>query len=215
MAMTIAHHPDEDLLAACAAGTLDLGQRVAIATHLAACESCCDWVRAMEQVGGALIADTAPAALAEGALARTLARLDESPPALGARPLCGDAPENLPRFVKAYEFGRWRRIAPRIAVRPIRLPEPGPTRVFLLKAAAGTKVIEHAHTGLEMTCVLAGAFRREGERYGPGDFDFGDGDIRHEPRIEEGDDCVSLVALQGELRWRGLLGRLIQPFVRL
>jgi putative transcriptional regulator len=76
-------------------------------------------------------------------------------------------------------------------------------------------VIEHAHTGLEMTCVLAGAFRREGERYGPGDFDFGDGDIRHEPRIEEGDDCVSLVALQGELRWRGLLGRLIQPFVRL
>ena len=35
--MTIAHHPGEDLLAAFAAGSLDLGQRVAIATHLAAC----------------------------------------------------------------------------------------------------------------------------------------------------------------------------------
>ncbi|HME84144.1 MAG TPA: ChrR family anti-sigma-E factor [Roseiarcus sp.] len=213
--MTIAHHPDEDLLAAYAAGSLDLGQRVAIATHLKACESCRDWVRAMEQVGGAMIADTAPAALTEGALARALARIDEPPPVARARPLCGDAPENLPRFVKAYEFGRWRRIAPRIAMRPIRLPEPGPTRVFLLKAAGGTKVIEHAHTGLEMTCVLAGAFRREGERYGPGDFDFGDGDIHHEPRVEEGDDCVSLVAIKGELRWQGLLGRLIQPFVRL
>ena len=54
--MTIAHHPDEDLLAAFAAGGLDLGQRVAIATHLAACESCREWNRAMERVGGALIA---------------------------------------------------------------------------------------------------------------------------------------------------------------
>ena len=214
--MTIAHHPDEDLLAAYAAGSLDLGHRVAIATHLAACESCRDWVRAMEQVGGALIADMAPAALTEGALARTLARIDEPPPpASAARPVCEDAPESLPRFVKTYEFRPWRRIAPRVAMRPIRLPEPGSTRVFLLKAAGGTKVIEHVHTGLEMTCVLAGAFRREGERYGPGDFDFGEGDIHHAPRVEEGDDCVSLVAIQGELRWRGLLGRLIQPFFRL
>jgi putative transcriptional regulator len=214
--MTIAHHPGEDLLAAFAAGSLDLGQRVAIATHLVGCASCRDWVRAMEQVGGALIADTVPAALAEGALARTLGRLGEpAPPAAPARSLSDDAPGNLPRFVRAYEFGPWRRIAPRIAMRPIRLPEPGPTRVFLLRAAGGTKVIEHSHTGLEMTCVLSGAFRRDDERYGPGDFDFGDGDVHHQPRIEQGDDCVSLVAIQGELRWSGLIGRLIQPFLRL
>ena len=214
--MTIAHHPGEDLLAAFAGGSLDLGQRVAIATHLVACASCRDWVRAMEQVGGALIAGTAPAALAEGALARTLGRLGEpAPPAAPAPPVSEDAPGNLPRFVRAYEFGPWRRIAPRIAMRPIRLPEPGSTRVFLLKAAGGTKVIEHAHTGLEMTCVLTGAFRREGERYCPGDFDFGDDDVSHAPRSEVGEDCVSLIALQGELRWSGLIGRLIQPFVRL
>ena len=84
--MTIAHHPDEELLAAYAAGALDLGQRVAIATHLAACESCRGWVRAMEQVGGALISDMAPAALAEGALARTLARIDEPAPPAARRP---------------------------------------------------------------------------------------------------------------------------------
>ena len=214
--MTIAHHPDEDLLAAFAAGALDLGQRVAIATHLAACESCRGWVRAMEQVGGVLISDMAPAAIAEAALDRTLARIDEPPPpAPPPRPLRKDAPENLPRFVKTYEFGPWRPIAPRIAMRPIRLPEPGPTRVFLLRAGPGTKVIEHVHTGVEMTCVLTGAFRRDGERYGPGDFDFGDSDVHHQPQIEGGDDCVSLVAIQGELRWQGLLGRLIQPFIRL
>ena len=82
--MTIAHHPGEDLLAAYAAGALDLGQRVAIATHLAACDSCRGWVRAMEQVGGVLISDMAPAALAEGALDRTLVRIDEAPPVAAA-----------------------------------------------------------------------------------------------------------------------------------
>jgi putative transcriptional regulator len=214
--MTISHHPDEDLLAAFAAGSLDLGQRVAIATHLMACESCRDWIRSMERVGGALISNMSPVALSEGALARTLARIGEPPePALIVRPVCEDAPENLPRFVRTYEFGAWRRIAPRVAMRPIRLPEPGPTRVFLLKAAAGTKLLEHTHTGVEMTCVLTGAFRRDRDRFGPGDFDFGDGEVSHAPHAENGEDCVSLIAMQGELRWRGLIGRLIQPFVRL
>ena len=214
--MTIAHHPDDDLLAAFAAGGLDLGQRVAIATHLKACESCRAWVRGMEQVGGALVADAAPAGLAEGALARALARIDEAPPPPPAAPPARpDAPQALPRFVRTYDFGPWRRVAPGVAMRRIQLPEPGPTRVFLLKARAGARLLEHAHTGLEMTCVLTGAFRHEGGRYGPGDFDLGDGDVHHEPSIEEAEDCVSLVAMQGELRWQGLLGRLIQPFIRL
>ena len=118
----------------------------------------------------------------------------------------------MPRFVRAYDFGSWRWVAPGVAKRPIALPEPGQTRVFLLKVAPGVKLIEHAHTGLEMTCVLAGAYRRGGGRYGPGDFDLGDGDVLHAPHIEEGEDCVSLVAMQGELRLQGLFGRLIQPF---
>ena len=94
----------------------------------------------MEQVGGALIADMAPAALAEGALARTLARIDEPPPpAPAARPVCEDAPESLPRFVKTYEFRPWRRIAPGIAMRPIGLPEPGSTRAVPLEGGRGNK----------------------------------------------------------------------------
>ncbi len=214
--MTIAHHPEEDLLAAYAAGALDLGQRVAIATHLKACPSCRDFVRAMERVGGAIIAGMAPAALAEGALDRMLARIAEPAPVPPRAPRAPhDAPEGLPRFVRAYDLGPWRRIAPGVAMQPILLPEPSPTRVFLLKARAGAKLIEHAHTGIEMTCVLSGAFRHDGGRYGPGDFDLGDDGVLHEPHIEEGEDCVSLVAMQGELRWRGLIGRLIQPFVRL
>ncbi len=103
VAMTIAHHPEEDFLAAFAAGALDLGQRVAIATHLPACPSCRAFVRAMERVGGALIADAAPAALAEGALDRTLARIAEPPPRLaaGRRRRARTRLRALPRFVRS------------------------------------------------------------------------------------------------------------------
>jgi putative transcriptional regulator len=214
--MTITHHPDEALLSAYTAGSLDLGQHVAIATHLAACVHCRAWARSLERVGGAILDGSPPAALAVGALERALARLDDPAPAsTPAAAVAPEAPPQLPRFVRSYGFGPWRWVAPRVSMRLIQLPELSPTRVFLLKSAPGTKLLQHEHTGLEMTCVLSGAFAQEGGRFGPGDFDFGDPTIAHEPRVEAGVDCVCLVAMQGDLKLSGFLGRLMQPFVRL
>jgi putative transcriptional regulator len=214
--MTINHHPDEAMLAAYAAGTLDLGQHVAIATHLASCANCRAWARSLERVGGALLDGLPPAVLADGALERALARLDK--PALASAPAAAVTPEvpaQLPRFVRSYAFGPWRWVAPRVSMKLIQLPEVSPTRVFLLKSAPGTRLLQHEHTGLEMTCILSGAFAHQGGRFGPGDFDLGDPTIAHEPRVEAGVDCVCLVAMQGDLKLSGLLGRLMQPFVRL
>ena len=215
--MTIAHHPEEELIAAYAAGSLDLGQHVAIATHLAACPDCRAFVRALKGVGGALIAETPPAPVRADALQRALARLSEPPPPPPPplHPACADAPANLPAFIRRFEFGRWRQVAPRVAMRPIRLPEASPTRVFLLKALAGTKVLEHDHTGFEMTCVLSGGFSHRGGQFGPGDFDFGDSNTRHQPHVDDDEDCVSLIAMQGKLVWKGVVGKLLQPFIRL
>jgi putative transcriptional regulator len=214
--MTIEHHPEEATLAAYAAGALDLGQHVALATHLRACPQCRDWVRAMERLGGALLADSPEAELSAGALAKALARLDEPPRQTPPEaPETADAPPELPTFVRRYTFGPWRFVAPRVRMRPIHLPEPSPTRVFLLKSAPDTTMLTHEHTALEMTCVLRGAFRHAGGRFGPGDFDLGDETVQHRPQIESGEDCVCLVAMQGELRWSGFWGRLAQPFVRL
>ena len=214
--MTIEHHPEEAMLAAYAAGVLDLGQRVALATHLHACPRCRAWVSAMECVGGEVLAESPPADMAADALERTLTRLDEAPPPpaplVAARP---SAPPELPAFVKRYAFGDWRFVAPRIHMRPIRLPHSSPTRVFLLRAAANMRLIPHDHTALEMTCVLRGGFRMDDRHYGAGDFDFGDESLSHEPHVDAGEDCLCLVAMQGELRWKGFWGLLARPFVHL
>ena len=61
-------------------------------------------------------------------------------------------------------------------------------------------MIEHTHTGFEMSCVLSGSFAHAGGHFGPGDFDLGEGSDDHEIMIDSADDCVCLVAMQGELQ---------------
>ena len=216
--MSIEHHPSEELLAAFAAGTLDHGQHIAIATHLLSCPKCRTFMQSMEQVGGSVLASLAPVAMSSGALAKAVARLSEParpvPAALTTTVPHTEVP-GLPKFVRGYRFGNWKWIAPSVHLRPIELPYPSDTRVFLLKSGPGTKMLDHTHTGIEMTCVLSGAFRQDGSRYGPGDFDLGDDTIDHRPIVEAGHDCICLVAMQGQLHLNGLIGRIVQPFVRL
>ena len=216
--MSIEHHPTDSMLAAFAAGTLDHGQHIAIATHLLSCSQCRTFMRSIEKVGGEVLTGLSPASMSNDALAKVEARLNEP-----AQPAVADtAPTvletevpGLPKFLRRYRFGNWKWIAPSVHLRPIILPYASETRVFLLKSGPGTKMLEHTHTGIEMTCVLSGAFSQDGGHYGPGDFDLGDETIDHLPVVEPGQDCVCLVAMQGELRLNGLIGRIIQPFVRL
>jgi putative transcriptional regulator len=214
----IQHHPDASMLTAFAAGTLDHGQHVAIATHLVGCPRCRSWIRSMEQVGGAVLANLPHAAMSSDALARAEARLNETGtpvhiPAAPAPPEISMA--GLPKFVRRYAFGDWQWVAPRVHLRPIALPTESPSRVFLLRSGPGTRMLAHSHVGIELTCVLSGAFSHDGGHFGPGDFDLGDETVDHRPLVDAGADCVCLVAMQGKLRLKGILGRLMQPFVRL
>lgn len=215
--MSIEHHPSEEMLTAYAAGVLDHGQHVAIATHLAACPHCRNFVRSMEQVGGAVLSDFAPAPMSKDAFAAVEARLDEpvKPVAPAAARISGTDVPGLPLFLRRYRFDRWKWVAPSVYVRPIELPYPSDTRVFLLKSGPGTRMLQHTHTGLEMTCVLSGGFRQEDGHFGPGDFDLGDETIDHQPMVDAGEECVCLVAMKGDLLLKGLIGRMVQPFVRL
>lgn len=216
--MTIKHHPDDSMLAAFAAGTLDHGQHIAVATHLVSCPQCRTFMHSMEKVGGQVLASLPPAAMPSGALAKVEAKLNEpGRVASGIKALTVPETEipGLPKFVRGYQFGNWKWIAPSVHLRPIALPYASDTRVFLLRSGPGTRMLEHAHTGFEMTCVLSGAFSQAGAHFGPGDFDLGDETVDHEPIVDQGQDCICLVAMQGNLRLKGLLGRIVQPFVRL
>lgn len=212
--MSVTHHPPAELLAGFAAGTLDAGEHLAVAVHVSGCSACRRLVRAVESVGGSTLEAIEPAPMKAGALEAAMAKLDRSPsrPRLPAVRYTDDG---LPNILQRYRIGRRRWVAPGVSMQPIELPTQSGSRAFLLRSDPGTHMLEHTHTGTELTCVLRGSFSHEGGRFGPGDFDFGDDTLDHQPTVGDGEPCLCLVAMTGDLRINGFFGRLIGPFVRL
>ncbi len=73
----------------------------------------------------------------------------------------------------------------------------------------------HDHGGVELTCVLEGAFHDGTGAYAAGDAVPMRPGHGHEPVATGGQDCVCLLAVQGRLRFSGLLPRLAQHVLRL
>jgi|SRR5271165_2007455 len=216
--MTIAHHPPEDLLAKHATGALEEAEHLVVAVHVAGCARCGRFVQAMEQLAGAALEDAAPAPMTADAFDVVMARIQEGPATDAARRLPANATAehpDIPELLRHYRIGKRRRVAPGVSMQPIELSGAGKARAFLLQSVPGTRMLEHTHIGTELTCVLKGSFTHQGGRYGPGDFDYGDDDVNHRPIVGDEGPCLCLVAMTGELRMNGFLGRLISPFVRL
>jgi putative transcriptional regulator len=216
--MTITHHAPEDLLAGFAAGVLDQAEHLVVAVHVSQCPRCRRLVGAVEQLAGAAIEDAAPAPMSLDSFDKVMDRIDALPKAAireSVNPQADQADADLPEILKHCRFGKTKRVAPGVSLRPILLPPAGKSRAFLLSSSPGTRMLEHTHTGEELTCVLKGSFSHEGGIYGPGDFDFGDEAVDHRPIVGGKEPCLCLVAMTGELHLHGFFGRLISPFVRL
>jgi putative transcriptional regulator len=215
--MSIAHHPPEEILAAFAAGNLDEAQRLVLSIHASQCPSCRRVVCAMELLAGKALETVEPSPMSEGAFDALMAQIETEPrPTTQAeRAVLETRSDNdLPNILRQYRIGKRRRVAPGVSMRPILLPKGG-SRAFLLESAPGTRMLEHSHTGTELTCVLRGNFCHQGGRFGPGDFDFGDVEVDHRPTVDSDGPCLCLVAMAGDLKMKGFIGRLISPFVRL
>jgi putative transcriptional regulator len=206
----IQHHPKETTLAEFAAGTLDEGRSVVVAAHVAMCPHCRGFLSAFEGVGGALLDRIAPVAMSDDAKVKALQLLDEPDMAQ----LSGDY-RSTPDLLSAYAHGPWRWTGPGLHWRALDVPSDSGTRVFMLRASPGLKLPSHRHIGTELTCVLSGSFTHRGGRFAAGDLDDADDSDHHDPVVDTGEQCICLVAMQGRLKLDSLLGRLIQPFVRL
>jgi putative transcriptional regulator len=220
--MTITHHPSDTTLSAFAAGTLDEGQRLVVATHIAGCPSCRRGLQAFEHVAGNQLDGLSPVAMEAGALDTVVGRLtavgDGGPADFAVQRVTTPATasaEDLPGPLALYDLGPWRWIGRGVYWRPVSVWDKTESRVFMLKAAPGIRLPDHHHLGIEWTCVLAGAFHHDYGRYGPGDFDEADELVAHRPHVETGDPCICLVAMRGGIRFEGWIGRLLQTVVRI
>jgi putative transcriptional regulator len=218
--MTISHHPSDATLVAYVSGGLGEALALVVATHIALCPDCRRKAGAAEAVGGALLDELPPAPMTEDAFAKVLPRLgaiEEKPAAIAHPSLGGDfqPPAPLRDYVgPSLSEKNWRFLAPgigRIAVVPRSRRSVG---AYLLRIKPGKRVAHHGHGGTELTMILSGGYTDEIGHFVSGDFVELDGNIRHRPVADPGEDCICLVAA-GKTRFTGLLGKLLQPFIRI
>lgn len=193
------HHPSPDILVEYAAGTLEPGFGLVVGAHVEGCAACRIKVGAYEAVSGAALEGLQRAELADGALARVMARL-ETPLAVGghdARPLV----ERLPHKPR-----KW--VAPGVWVAAVVTPHAASNRVYLLSVAPGGATARHEHEGREFCAVLEGAYTDALGLFAAGDFAAAESDLNHQPVVQGKEACVCLFATEGRLKPQGFLSRL-------
>jgi len=217
----IRHHPETALLLDYAAGSLPEPVALVVATHACMCAECRAQLARLEAVGGALLDELAPADLDDDALAATLTRLDSATPRYDKPPAPrGDAETRslIPAALRPYVGGnvgdlKWRWKGPTLREAVLRTGTPG-FRVSLFRLKPGKTPPAHTHGRNEYTLVLDGSFTEDGEVYSVGDFGHADETSRHIQIADHEVGCVCLAVLDAPVRLRGLLGAIVNPFLR-
>lgn len=218
MTMSIKHHLTENLLTAYSAGALPEAFSLMVATHVSLCDDCRAVVESRDALGGALLErfEESDAGMSGDSLAATFAKI--SARATAPLPPVPSRDRVLPVPLRDYVGGgldsvRWRSIG--MGVKQAILPTERGASARLLFIPAGAAMPDHGHTGTEMTMVLKGSFSDELDRFARGDVEIADQDVHHTPIADVGEDCICLAVADGKLRFKGLLPRLAQPFLRI
>ncbi len=218
--MTIKHHLSDDLLMAYAAGNLSEAFSLAVAAHISLCDDCRAALAAYEAMGGAILDEgqdmAAMAPMSDDALARAMARLDM--PAPVEKPRAKPVPSVLPAPLVDYVGAdlsriKWRSLG--MGVRQAILPTKGKGSARLLYIPAGQAVPDHGHRGMELTLVLQGAFRDDGDQFARGDVEIATEADEHTPVAIGETDCICLAVTDAPLRFTALIPRIMQPIFRI
>lgn len=213
--MNIEKHPSPALLVSYASGLIPRAPALIIICHLEACPACRAKVALLEEAGGRLMDSMAPTPLSADAFDRLMARIDTEGPVrhdrLGSArsEMLGDV--LLPPAVVELGVAPRRWMGPGLWTAHLRLPPQDNWRAFVLRAPAGQRIPRHRHVGHELISVLQGAFR-EGLHYEAGEFQESGPDSAHGQEVTPEGACACLIAVQGEIEWRGM-ARLIRPML--
>ena len=215
--MNAAKKLQDEWLLSYAAGALDPGRSLMVASHLAYHDDLQETVSSVEALGGTLLEAIDETSVSEDALDRLLSRLEESPvqEVRQVRTDSGRFPEPLMQFLDAdMNSLNWRFMGPGMSNARLWDGSNG-ERLWLLRARGGIAVPEHGHTGDEWTLVLTGAYPTLQGHYPPGDIEVADDDIEHQPMIDSDEECICLVFTSGPLKFKSLSAQIAQPFIGL
>ena len=217
---TAHHHPGEDLLWDYYRGALAPGLALAVATHLELCGHCQTDLKLFDAIGGALLDEIPDAPMSDNALDLALARIERpeaEPEAVTVkRPAFLEGFE-LPESLKQATIKDRYWAAPGVWMAPVELTDaPKGSKTFLMHVKAGMAMPAHTHRGMEITVMLAGRYSDNKGTYTRGDFSLcDDDDDHHMPMMDDGEDCLCLVAQEAAIVPQSFWAWALQPFARI
>lgn len=213
--MTANHHPTEETLMRFAAGTLAAAPAIVVEAHIAHCTTCRARIGEYQALGGALLEDAGPTPLSATALSDVLALIetDEEDATPAPRPLAPLEIEGirLPEALRGCDIGRWRWIGPGMKMSRIAVPHDPDANLILLKVGPGRALPDHGHVGTEFTYIVSGSYTDRFGTFRLGDVAEMDEDVEHQPIVDKDGECVCLAAMEGKMRFKGMIGRMLQP----
>ena len=210
-------HPDLDILAEYAAGSLALALAACVAVHLHHCAHCQRLAEEFTELGANFFEALTPFPVGDIDLHAVLARLDEEP-AHHYRKQGEDADDTaaiLQRLMRGDFFGlKWTSLNADLRVSYLRTGDPS-HEFALYHMRAGGRIPQHNHRGTEVTLVLAGGVTDGNGTYHKGDFLMRKpGDV-HAPTALQTEECYCLLALDAPLKFTGWRHRWLNPFLKL
>ncbi|MEM9014339.1 MAG: ChrR family anti-sigma-E factor [Pseudomonadota bacterium] len=213
---------EDEWLAAFAAGTLSDAKRLVISCHASLRHDVSDRLYQMDEIGGALLESADAQSLSDdfvdrfwtnandNSVGRVEKRADDFVEA-SAGDDRGWMPDALRDHLRRNNIElQWRFAGPGVRKAAIGETADG-ERLYLLRARGGTEMPEHSHNGEEWTLILQGGYHVGQDGFTVGDLHREDENCEHQPVVDQGEECISLVAVEGRLRFGNPLVRALQP----
>ncbi|MGQ7845690.1 ChrR family anti-sigma-E factor [Granulosicoccus sp. 3-233] len=227
--MSVSHHLTDETIHDYATGSLSMPMETLVACHLTVCRQCRERALMADGVGGGLFERLEPAPIKVSAL-DLIARSAEAADSRCSGPVAGEpnrpavngasapaikgVPRPLARLLPApLEQLKWRRVAPGIKQYKLDDQHRRHGAFQLLHLAPGAVMSEHSHHDRELTFLVQGSYRDSIGRFQAGDIADLDGSIEHQPVVDSEEPCIALIATQSPVRYSGVIGRIMQPFV--
>jgi len=217
--MTIAHHFTDETLQDYAAGVLSSSMETLIACHLTVCPVCRERALMAEKIAGEIFVQQ-PAVDIQGTatdilkLAKNSDHLQDEEKPAPVNPDIKGVPRPLARLLPApIEELQWKAFAPGMKQYNLSSQSRKDGAFKLLSLAPGSRMSKHTHTQRELTFIVSGSYQDEIGQYQAGDVADLDASFNHTPQVISDEPCICLIATDAPLKFEGLLGKMVQPFV--
>lgn len=220
----INYHPDDNLLAEYASGSLAWALSLSVSAHIQLCPRCRQSVANLNKIGGALLNTSSAEPCAASTFEQLMQRIhqQEKLPAPvkpapdvnlhSGDPMLSQLPKVIATLLSATPRLKWRRVSSSLKTARLTTGQ-NEYEVAFQRISSGGKVVEHDHGGLEVTLVLKGSFSDEDGVYNEGDFLVRNAGETHRPTATLNQDCLCMSVVAAPVRVTGILGRLINPFL--